>query len=72
MYLFNEEEKNYNVSRGEDGYHFNLKQMSPNTDAERNRKATSKAFYAYRIMIGHNEGNQPYNQFPSFISTVFS
>ena len=46
------------VLRGEDGYHFNVKQIQPETGAETNRKVTSKEFYAYRLMI---RGNETYN-----------
>ncbi|KAL0860211.1 hypothetical protein ABMA27_010518 [Loxostege sticticalis] len=40
---------------GEDGYHFNIKQIHPETGIETNKKVTSKEFYAYRIMIRVNE-----------------
>ncbi|XP_044735689.1 uncharacterized protein LOC123297922 [Chrysoperla carnea] len=40
---------------GEDGYHFNIKQIHPETGIETNKKVTSKEFYAYRLMIRDNE-----------------
>lgn len=41
--------------RGEDGYHFNLKQIDLPIRAETNKKITLKEFYAYRIMIREND-----------------
>ena len=41
--------------REEDGYHFNVKQIQPETGVETNKKVTSKEFYAYRLMIRDNE-----------------
>ncbi|GBO98478.1 Carotenoid isomerooxygenase [Eumeta japonica] len=40
---------------GEDGYHFNIKQIHPKNGIETNKKVTSKEFYAYRLMIRDNE-----------------
>ncbi|GFS32536.1 helitron_like_N domain-containing protein [Trichonephila inaurata madagascariensis] len=36
--------------QGEDGYHFQLRQRNPSTDAFIERKVTAMDFYAYRIM----------------------
>ncbi|CAG9769860.1 unnamed protein product [Ceutorhynchus assimilis] len=40
---------------GEDGYHFNLKQIQLEAGVETNKNVTSKEFYAYRLMIRDNE-----------------
>lgn len=48
--------------QGEDGYHFNIQQINPNTGAETNKKVSSKEFYAYRIMIRDLEFNHFVNK----------
>ncbi|KAL0860151.1 hypothetical protein ABMA27_010458 [Loxostege sticticalis] len=39
----------------QDGYHFNIKQIHPETSRETNKNDTFKEFYAYRLMIRDNE-----------------
>lgn len=61
--------------QGEDGYHFNIQQINPNTGAEINKKVTSKDFYAYRIMIKDSEYNHILNcrqLFQQFIVDMYA
>ncbi|KAG8239489.1 hypothetical protein J437_LFUL019012 [Ladona fulva] len=36
---------------GDDGYHFNFKQIDPRTGCQTNRKISAMEFYAYKIMV---------------------
>lgn len=61
--------------QGEDGYHFNIQQVIPNTGALTNRKITSKEFYAHRIMIRSEEYNHILNcrhLFQQFIVDMYA
>lgn len=42
---------------GEDGYHFNVMQINPNSNGESTKKVSCMDFYAYRLMIRPNECN---------------
>lgn len=42
---------------GQDGYHFQLKQMNPETGEPTNKKVSSKSFYAHMLMIRANQAN---------------
>lgn len=42
---------------GEDGYHFNLRQINPSSRTTTNKKVSSKDFYAHRLMIRQNVEN---------------
>jgi len=55
--------------RGEDGYHFEIKQVNPGTNEITNKKVSAMDFYSYRIMVRHEQFNhilrygQLFNQF---------
>ncbi|XP_059160882.1 uncharacterized protein LOC131944344 [Physella acuta] len=43
--------------QGEDGYHFNIKMINPETNEEINKKVSAMKYYAYRLMIRENQEN---------------
>lgn len=43
--------------QGEDGYHFNIKQINSQTNEETNKKVSAMNYYAYRLMIRENVEN---------------
>ena len=42
---------------GEDGYHFNIKMINPQTDQETEKKVSAMNYYSYRLMIRQNVNN---------------
>lgn len=42
---------------GEDGYQVNIKQCDPTTRQETNKNVSAMNYYAYRLMMRHNEDN---------------
>ncbi|XP_040210356.1 uncharacterized protein LOC120941146 [Rana temporaria] len=47
--------------RGEDGYHFNIRQVNPATGETTRKKVSAMDFYAYRLMVRENEQNHILN-----------
>ncbi|GFW42251.1 helitron_like_N domain-containing protein [Trichonephila clavipes] len=43
--------------RGDDGYHFNIKMINPQTGEETNKKVSAMNYYSYRLMIHQNAEN---------------